>query len=366
MLQSNEFTVYNGGGIGGHRHILLLAALYFSMLSSGCIGQEPWVAPYEHAAGPLGLRVELAIPPGLEPEEVLPAGLGGVEGVHYQDNAYVSPPSMMLVILVDTSWRMPGYYITSAPPKTDWHPDVDLHAYTPDGRHVGKNYTTGGPYPGEYERGVEGALVSGDTPGGGREYISLPGGVEACFVVDPTPLREWMLEVRRRYGLNFTVEDLRVAWQPVFHELVFDAYVRREFEPRTVDLSLWEPTVILVYPDDIRDLFVKVYVRNYSSYHIGREKLKGGPSSPGPGPSSPLIVYVLGYPSPREAEMAYNLSSLDAAVFKGLEVKGFKIGGQEGYMLHGGRFLVYMEGVPEACRDVMGRLIELYGEKSVG
>jgi hypothetical protein len=56
-------------------------------------------------------------------------------------------------------------------------PDIDLHVYTEDGRHVGINYETG-----SYEVAISGALASGDLING-REWIFVPDNVSVHFVV---------------------------------------------------------------------------------------------------------------------------------------------------------------------------------------
>ncbi len=56
-------------------------------------------------------------------------------------------------------------------------PDIDLHAYTPDGKHVGINYTSG-----IYENEIPGANASGDLLG--REWIFVLDDVKVQFVVD--------------------------------------------------------------------------------------------------------------------------------------------------------------------------------------
>jgi M6 family metalloprotease-like protein len=55
-----------------------------------------------------------------------------------------------------------------APSSSDISPDLDLHAITPDGRHIGVNYTTG-----EYENQIAGSIVSGDNQGI-HEWIFVP------------------------------------------------------------------------------------------------------------------------------------------------------------------------------------------------
>lgn len=56
-------------------------------------------------------------------------------------------------------------------------PDLDLHVYTTDGRHIGLNYVTG-----MYENQVNGALASGDRFNS-NEWILLPEGIDYRYVV---------------------------------------------------------------------------------------------------------------------------------------------------------------------------------------
>lgn len=68
-------------------------------------------------------------------------------------------------------------------------PDIDLHVYTDDGRHVGINYATG-----EYEIGISGTLASGDLDNG-HEWILLPEGVaDYHFIVSSFTTGEFLKE----------------------------------------------------------------------------------------------------------------------------------------------------------------------------
>lgn len=59
----------------------------------------------------------------------------------------------------------------------EYEPDLDLHVYTDDGRHIGMNYVTG-----EYEVQVDGAITSGNLYNA-HEWILLPQGTSFHYVV---------------------------------------------------------------------------------------------------------------------------------------------------------------------------------------
>lgn len=65
-------------------------------------------------------------------------------------------------------------------------PDLDLHAYTEDGKHIGLNYATG-----EYENQVPGALASGDLVNG-AEWIFAPSTVKLTFKTDSRKNAEFL------------------------------------------------------------------------------------------------------------------------------------------------------------------------------
>ena len=65
-------------------------------------------------------------------------------------------------------------------------PNLCLHVYTPDGRHIDVNYTTG-----VYEVEIEDASASGDLFEG-TEWISVPDNVEAFFVVSSHDTAEFL------------------------------------------------------------------------------------------------------------------------------------------------------------------------------
>ncbi|MCL4437397.1 MAG: hypothetical protein M1503_05320 [Thaumarchaeota archaeon] len=68
-------------------------------------------------------------------------------------------------------------------------PDLDLHAYTADGKHIGLNYATG-----EYENQVPGALASGDLVNG-EEWIFAPSNVKLSYKIDSRKNAEFLKTV---------------------------------------------------------------------------------------------------------------------------------------------------------------------------
>ncbi|MBN2463425.1 MAG: hypothetical protein JXB43_07480 [Dehalococcoidia bacterium] len=135
-----------------------------------------------------------------------------------------------VVSLFRTSWEMPGADVQYEPIPSQWDPDIDLHAYAYDGKEIGMNYETG-----EYKIEMVDARTTGNTPGGGPEWISLPTDENAYYEIDPTPLREWANE------LNVEVSDIRATWQIVYYD---EESTRRESEPITLDISLGEPAIL--------------------------------------------------------------------------------------------------------------------------
>jgi hypothetical protein len=65
-------------------------------------------------------------------------------------------------------------------------PDIDLHAYSADGKHVGINYQTG-----EYEIQIPGAIASGDLMNG-REWIFVPEDIDVRFTVSTKDIEKFL------------------------------------------------------------------------------------------------------------------------------------------------------------------------------
>lgn len=78
-------------------------------------------------------------------------------------------------------------------------PDLDLHAYTVDGKHVGMNYLTS-----EYEIQIPGAIASGEFYNS-SEWISVPDSVEVFFIVSSRDVASFL--ENRPMGLGLENEN---------------------------------------------------------------------------------------------------------------------------------------------------------------
>jgi hypothetical protein len=75
-------------------------------------------------------------------------------------------------------------------------PDMDLHAYDGNGKHVGMNYQTG-----VYENQIDGAITSGDLIGG-TEWIFAPDNVNVRFVTDSRDTAKFFQEYPEAYSYS--------------------------------------------------------------------------------------------------------------------------------------------------------------------
>ena len=75
-------------------------------------------------------------------------------------------------------------------------PDIDLHAYTSDGRHIGVNYSTG-----VYENQIPGAISSGDLIGA-REWIFVPNNVQVTFYTSSRDTASYFKELTSAKDLS--------------------------------------------------------------------------------------------------------------------------------------------------------------------
>lgn len=109
--------------------------------------------------------------------------------------------------------------ITPPPAECSSSPDLDLHAYLPDGTHIGMNYETG-----QYENGVEGALTSGDMPSD-AEWILLPKklAADARFEVSARDTGEYVKSLRGKTAHSM---DMSYSVEPA----TFDPSSASEFQ----------------------------------------------------------------------------------------------------------------------------------------
>lgn len=84
-------------------------------------------------------------------------------------------------------------------------PDLDLHAYSDDGKHVGMNYTTG-----EYEIQIPNATASGDL-WNGQEWIFVPEDVNVHFVVDAKDNKEFFDAFPKAWEISDGIENFDLS-----------------------------------------------------------------------------------------------------------------------------------------------------------
>lgn len=83
-------------------------------------------------------------------------------------------------------------------------PDLDLHAYADDGRHVGMNYQTG-----VYENQIDGAIASGDLTGG-TEWIFVPSSVNVTFATESSDTAKFFQQYPEASGYSNGAETYTI------------------------------------------------------------------------------------------------------------------------------------------------------------
>ena len=84
-------------------------------------------------------------------------------------------------------------------------PDIDLHAYTNDGLHIGINYLTG-----EFENEIPGALVSGDLVNG-EEWIFVPEGIAVYYTVNSHDIQQFLDQIEGSNELTNGIENYQLS-----------------------------------------------------------------------------------------------------------------------------------------------------------
>lgn len=113
-------------------------------------------------------------------------------GDKYQPKVKITRPSISNLIgasITQDLREVFGSTLSTGNPSTanlEVIPDLDLHAYTPDGNHVGVNYVSG-----EYEIGIPGAIASGDQIYA-REWIFVPLDIPVQFAVSSRDVEQFI------------------------------------------------------------------------------------------------------------------------------------------------------------------------------
>jgi hypothetical protein len=84
------------------------------------------------------------------------------------------------------SQNIPELESLAVGPNSSLVPDLDLHAYAVDGRHICMNYVTG-----KYENQIEGAIASGDLSGA-NEWIFVPQGIKVNYSVSSKDIGDYL------------------------------------------------------------------------------------------------------------------------------------------------------------------------------
>ncbi len=93
--------------------------------------------------------------------------------------------NLLGMTLYPTFWDISSNSTGAPQIETQASADLDLHAYTPDGKHIGMNYETG-----EYEVEIPDSIVSYDR-NVGREWIFVSDNIEVYFTVSSRDVEEF-------------------------------------------------------------------------------------------------------------------------------------------------------------------------------
>ena len=170
-------------------------------------------------------------------------------------------------ILVDGGINLPNpakKWIFSDISNNSTSPDLDLHAVTPDGLHIGMNYTSG-----EYELQIPGGVTSGDLIGG-EEWIFVPTGTEVRYYVDSHDVQKYLEENPdidpANATMNYSITSMEYGENPQRLELPDGNWTvmnRTVSEPQNGSI---EPGVIMETvtepPASIRNLTNITYASN--------------------------------------------------------------------------------------------------------
>lgn len=123
----------------------------------------------------------------------------------YYSTVSINPWTPLDLLGAKLSQTLSQISLPLAPSSMDLTPDLDLHAYTSDGRHIGMNYASG-----IYENQISGALASGDLIGA-DEWILVPEGTEVTFSVSTHDV-DAFLEAYPEYQSQFDEMPFNVTY----------------------------------------------------------------------------------------------------------------------------------------------------------
>lgn len=104
----------------------------------------------------------------------------------YYSEVAVQPWTPINLVGVKLFQMLPLIFEPNVPSNLTLAPHLDLHAFTPDGKHVGMNYSTG-----VYENQIPGAVASGDLIGA-DQWIFVPSRTNVTYEVSSHDVGEFL------------------------------------------------------------------------------------------------------------------------------------------------------------------------------
>lgn len=145
----------------------------------------------------------------------------------------------------------PNFESSYAPLANMTYPDLDLHAYTDTGLHVGINYETG-----IYENQIPGAVSSGDLIA--EEWIFVPSNLNVRFVVDSYDVQQYLDEINSSETLitNYSVLVMEYGENP--EVVVIDDNVI------ITDRTVSKPVISTIGPDEQDAVMVPEWIKEHA------------------------------------------------------------------------------------------------------
>lgn len=126
------------------------------------------------------------------------------------------------------------------------YPDIDLHAYTSDGRHIGMNHSSG-----VYENEILGAIASGDMIT--EEWVFVPSNLDVRFVVDSHDVQKYLEEINSSETLitNYTIQMMEYGENPSVEVIDGNVIITGRM--------IYDPIQKTIEPDE-RETFIPVHI----------------------------------------------------------------------------------------------------------